>query len=558
MTRPIVKTKTRPSCDARGLFRLDITPETAEVKLWLLLVPALGEEAIRARPTLVWLAREIARAGCAVRLIDLPGTGDSTGDLRDTSLTDWFAAIRAARDELDVTTGRRCGLGGMRAGALLASTHADLDRPLLTIAPVRSGRAYARQLTRGAPPIPDPAQGAGDDVWVLGHPFPRDLVQDLAKLDLSETMAGRRPDNTVNIDLESETAADATSWRLPGPRFWAVEERRLPAEAGPVIAAAARHLLEAHGQDPKGRKRPPEHDVPLTDEAQSERPVTFPCRGADLVGVLHAVGTASSWGPVLVNGGDAPRVGSHRLFVTIARRLRMAGYPCLRFDPRGRGDSDGDAVDFHALRPDIAAAIDALQAHHPHASHPALIGLCDGAYAAVAFAASAPKVGAVIAINPWVEEGLSRDTAAVTVHYRRRLRDPQFWRSLVHGRINLGAAGAVILRFARRRLHQLFDRSPRETSTLAERFAEHLASLSGPVWIVLSGQDRTADVFRAAVASTPALQQALERPNVRVTDYEEADHTFSAPFAADRLARDIQDWLDEATATTCDRNTGRR
>src|SRR5690349_15977659 len=94
-----------------------------------------------------------------------------------------------------------------------------------------------------------------------------------------------------------------------------------------------------------------------------ERTVVFECAGERLVGVVHA--GAASVGVLVVVGGPQYRAGSHRQFVLMARELARAGYPVLRFDYRGMGDSDGAPCSFEQIDPDIRAAIDAFMKHEP-------------------------------------------------------------------------------------------------------------------------------------------------------------------------------------------------
>ena len=95
------------------------------------------------------LAAMIAAAGFPVLRFDYDGTGDSLGSDRDPDRVGaWRASVEAAarfmREELRATS---LDLVGIRLGATfaaLASTELDFKR-LVLIAPVISGRAYARE-----------------------------------------------------------------------------------------------------------------------------------------------------------------------------------------------------------------------------------------------------------------------------------------------------------------------------------------------------------------------------------------------------------------------------
>lgn len=71
--------------------------------------------------------------------------------------------------------------------------------------------------------------------------------------------------------------------------------------------------------------------------------LTFDCGGATLVGILEIPQRPARVGVVVVVGGPQYRVGSHRQFVLFGRALAHAGYPVLRFDCTGMGDSGGEA-----------------------------------------------------------------------------------------------------------------------------------------------------------------------------------------------------------------------
>jgi len=87
----------------------------------------------------------------------------------------------------------------------------------------------------------------------------------------------------------------------------------------------------------------------------SERPLLFDCEGERLVGMLALPEKPSRVAVIVVVGGPQYRAGAHRQFVQLSRRLAEAGFPALRFDYRGMGDSSGMPRTFEECGPDIAA-----------------------------------------------------------------------------------------------------------------------------------------------------------------------------------------------------------
>ncbi len=76
-----------------------------------------------------------------------------------------------------------------------------------------------------------------------------------------------------------------------------------------------------------------------------EEVFAFNSNGARLSGILSRPDTDAPppRGVVLVHGWGGYRIGAHGMLAAMARTLAKAGLPALRFDLRGRGDSEGDA-----------------------------------------------------------------------------------------------------------------------------------------------------------------------------------------------------------------------
>ncbi len=295
-----------------------------------------------------------------------------------------------------------------------------------------------------------------------------------------------------------------------------------------------------------------------------ERALTFEVDGEQLLGILHPA-TADAEphrGLLLVVGGPQYRVGSHRQFLLLARHLAAAGIPVFRFDYRGMGDSSGPQRDFEHVNEDICAAIDRFQAESPGLQEVVIWGLCDAASAALFYAWQDPRVSGLVLLNPWVrtEEGLAK--AYLKGYYLRRLLSRDFWTSLVSGRVNplasLRSLAAMVRRVAGAgrassassalgadATAPLEQRLP--SGPLPERMAAGWRRFSGPILLILSGDDLTAAEFRDVAAQSPAWQGLLDAPRVTRRELPEANHTFSRRIWRDQVADWTRDWISSST-----------
>lgn len=245
---------------------------------------------------------------------------------------------------------------------------------------------------------------------------------------------------------------------------------------------------------------------------------------------------------VIVVGGAQYRVGSHRQFVRLARRLAGAGHPVLRFDLPGMGDSPGASVPFEQTAPHIGAAIDAT-VHASGAHRIVLWGLCDGASASLLYlqARRDARVAGLVLLNPWVrsEAGLAR--TRVKHYYRQRLLEPAFWRKLWAGGVGLKA-----LRDLGRNLRSMRRKRPQSLS-FQELMALAWQGFEGKTLLILSTRDVTAQEFAECLASDAPWRQAAQRPTVTRHDLQGADHTCSQPASQQEVEALTLRWLATLT-----------
>lgn len=281
----------------------------------------------------------------------------------------------------------------------------------------------------------------------------------------------------------------------------------------------------------------------------SEEPVRFDCANETLLGILARPAHPAGIGVVIIVGGPQTRVGSHRQFVLLARALAAAGYPALRFDARGRGDSTGSPRDFEAITPDIGAAVDALRAACPAVERIALWGLCDAASAALLYCDDTrdSRIAGLCLLNPWARSEATLAKTQVKHYYGQRLLQPEFWRKLLTGRLNIARALAEFLRKLTRASRAAAPTGVSPRLTFQERMARGWRDFPGSILLILSDDDYTAKEFLEYVAAHSSWQGALSRPALSRIDVAEADHTFSSAAWREKVETASLGWLRAMT-----------
>jgi len=133
---------------------------------------------------------------------------------------------------------------------------------------------------------------------------------------------------------------------------------------------------------------------------------------------------------IFLNSGILHRVGSCRMHVRLARALAAQGYPSLRFDFSGIGDSDTrkDSLPFEESAPlEIVEAMDRMGTMKG-TSRFILYGLCSGADAALLLAPGESRVCGLGLVDPW-----AYPTAKTRLmYYLHRLTLGEAWMNQLH------------------------------------------------------------------------------------------------------------------------------
>jgi uncharacterized protein len=274
-----------------------------------------------------------------------------------------------------------------------------------------------------------------------------------------------------------------------------------------------------------------------------EHPVSMHGAAHSMLGVVTLPGqdsVARTTGLVIVVGGAQSRAGSHRQNVLLARHLASHGFPVLRFDLPGLGDSPGEPMPFEHTASCIRTAVDTLLEHAPGAQSVCLWGLCDGASASLLYLSEAPdsRVKGLGLLNPWVRSDASLARTYVKHYYRDRLLSAEFWQKLLRGGV-----GVAALRDLGRNLVRARKTAP-NPSSYQDRMAQVWLGFSGHMLLMLSELDLTAREFLEYANADPQWAGWDRQPRLTVEQLTGADHTCSSPEATRALETRLAHWLE--------------
>ncbi len=553
-------------------------PETARNRAVVLCAP-LGHEALHTHASYRYLAEQLAAAGVAALRFDYDGTGDSAGGDDDSDrVGHWLGSIISAVDTLRQHSGAEAvSLFGVRMGATLAAVAAaergDIAE-LLLWAPCRSGRLWQRerrvmQAAHGSqrgPEAGDEELEAGDEE-AGGFVYTRSTTEALDRLDAAALL--RKPADTVLLIGRDDLPEDARLARSLTALGAAVTAKVWPgyatmmrdAQDTAIPIAATRSFadwLTARTRPASVPTPAPARTGTLTHAAYTEEAV-FWNPEARRFGILTrpcVEGPREQIAVVLLNVGANSHVGPNRMWVTLARQLAALGFPVLRLDTEGLGDSaHGPAPARQQLYRaeavvDVRAALSFLEAR-TGASQSTLIGLCSGAYTASLTAAEDPRVAGQILINSqtldWKEgdslEVLMRQSYKPTTTYVSSLHDPAVWKRVLHSQVDVkGIARAVGQRLAvrggaalRSLLSALLCRTPAETP--AGRRLRAAAGRGVDTLFLFAAEDAGLELTLLHLGTTARRLPRL--PGTHLTVISGADHTFTSQSAREEMLSQI-------------------
>jgi pimeloyl-ACP methyl ester carboxylesterase len=438
---------------------------SADGDVGVVLCSGIGLDARVAHQFYLELANRLAASGYPTLRFDYLGTGDALDPDDHNPVYAWRRSVQEAVTWLQATTGKsRIILCGMRLGAILATLEADHApgvEALILLAPVISGRSYARELTFASRMHGDlsrerePGWLETDDLRI-----PDDALETLQSLDLRKTRSF--PPQTLL--LTSATNAETEELKLQ----FKASRTKLSSELFEDYAQITQSLSEDEVPTQSIHRIVSwlEQSVPLkTKDISSyhfspsevctlnwvETPLRFGPDGG-LFGVLcqpSRIVARSSLVMVIVNTGIDPHYGPGRFSVMLARDMAKVGIASLRIDFHGLGDSCSIIGQFNKSfydldrTNDIISAIDKLQSLG--FTQFGVLGVCSGAFHAFHAALSEVRITFLVSVNQsffrWrkgdkLEDHMASNPKSL-YFYWGRVKDSDFWMRLLKRQLSI-------------------------------------------------------------------------------------------------------------------------
>ena len=561
-----------------GLFGLYHPPAGAARGAAVLLCAPLGYEGICANRSFRHLALRLSAEGFPVLRFDYAGTGNSSGSDADPGRVEaWLASVGAAASELRARSGtQRLALAGVRVGALLAAWAApslEVDSLVLWAA-TPSGRAWVREIKAFAGMRQREAGGASGDVESAGFLITSGTAEGLARLELGKLSA--RPARRVLVlgrdDLPAEPKFAAHFESLGAQ----VERRDLP---GYQAMMAYPHLSRVPHQvwsevvgwlsadSPRASAAaapPPGGPAELLLPGVRETAVRFG-EGGRLFGILSepADGPRADTAVLTLTMASHHQIGPNRLHTRWARQLAARGWPVLRFDVSGTGESlvnhTGIENAPYALDQvaDVSAAMDLLAARGSRRFVAA--GFCSGAFLAFHTALADPRLGGVVLINPqtfiWKPgDSLDIPQSSTTAEYKsslfygRALLRSETWKRVLRGEVNVrGISAEVAARMAGRlkeRARRAWARvtDPENAASPVLRWFRQALARGTDVLLIYGDEDPGLDYLAAHVGNAGGPLRGEPRFGFRIIEGG-SEHTFGQMWAQELISQALEEHL---------------
>jgi pimeloyl-ACP methyl ester carboxylesterase len=275
-----------------------------------------------------------------------------------------------------------------------------------------------------------------------------------------------------------------------------------------------------------------------------------------MVGVLSGPTAPGDDRPALVilNAGVIHRIGPYRTSVLIARRVASAGFPVLRFDLSGLGDSESrkDALTFEERWiADIRQAMDHLQQSYG-LSRFVLLGLCSGADNSFQTARLDERVVGAVMMDGYAY----RTPGFFLRYYGPRVLSADVWLRWLR---RVGRAVGSLRRHFRSADAPLEDEPPPPVAQYVRAFpprTEAAAALRRMIdrgvrlfFIYSAGME---EYYNYRAQFTDAFSDVDFKDRLELAFFAEADHTFTLGRHRRALVEAIASWMTKSFPAASD------
>ena len=563
----------------------------------VLICAPLGHEQVHAHRALRHLADSFAGCGIQALRLDYDGAGDSDGTDHDPQrCATWLSKIDDAvtwlREQAVCST---VSLVGLRIGALLATRYAEKNpvEELVLWAPAIKGRRYTRELNALALAATHKAEANAAVLEAAAFSYTQETLNELAEMDLLSMQPQCARGLVVNIEAGRSDPLLIQHLSMQGAAF---EEMTLPGYVEMMLEPQHTTVpcvaIQAITQwMSAGLSKPATSSAAMPLSQSSLATSTTLTRHAgttesihrlsvrpDLMGIVCSPESAPAQLPwiVMINAGAAYHIGPGRLYVKLARDIAALGFPSLRMDLCGLGDSvtgsESKENEIYAASSlnDVAEACAYLQQLEPERPI-VLMGLCSGAYAAFQLAVQSDNPGVMggILMNPltfyWREGMVINDEPdnrlRVWHYYLSAICNTKSWRLLLSGQTKEGIFGTV-----RRFVRKMLATAPKLSSAaVADPTSQAPGSLNHP-----AKDDLTADLNRVDTAGRSLAMfvsegdpgyfllmararrkahQLMRTGVLKCINIANADHTFSSDASRQALSDALSEYLHQRFVT---------
>lgn len=255
-------------------------------------------------------------------------------------------------------------------------------------------------------------------------------------------------------------------------------------------------------------------------------------------------------GVIILNSGTIHNVGPFGLSVELAKGLVQAGFPVLRLDQTGKGESFAarrESNEMKTLARDMELAVSNLQAQFG-VSKIAVLGLCSGADHGLMIIDSIPQAGALVMLDGWAP----KDLRYYLARYLPKLKSPA------------GVVRALLRRLRKRArlpaddkqeaayLRDLVDMPGRQWNQSAMK--AHIGMLCArhiPLLAIYTGDTDDYYAYEGQLRHYLSRRQ-LDSDNVTEVFMRECKHLYPLIFQRERMVQDVVNWIVE----TINKNQG--